>query len=657
MNITWLSAINPTRTNSHYPGNRAPLRPEGLQALPLGAIKPGGWLKEQLELMTRGMVGKLHELSDFLTDDTGWLGGDGEAWEEQPYWLRGFYDLGVLTENPDIQAESRRWIEAMVAGQDTSGYFGGRREKRMAGGNGRFARDLWPHMVMIDALRSHYEAAGDDRIIPMLTRFFASCRDLPENEFIPSRNEDFPWKISIQYDRAGDMLPHIYWLYNRCGDEWLLSLAKRFYTHLKPAESEWLDKHIVHFTQRFSYPGIYSQQSGRKCDFATSEYWYNQHMGTWGQQARGLFGADEQIRSGKTDPRQGFETCGMVEFAKSFYLLGRISGDTVWADRCEDIMLNHFSAAQDLELKGLHYLTASNLPQLDGGNQHDFFNEDGTRDKPQLPYSPYVRYRCCQHNVAMGWPWYVKHSWLATYDDGLAVWLYTAGEVEAKVGTGEVVRIVCRTEYPFTDRIEFTFDVGAEFPFYLRVPRWATSLTLRCNGSDLYTGSPRASWLRIDNRWGRGDTLELEFEMHTELTHWLRTGAVTVEYGPFSYTPVIQEDWRRWGGTDEWPEWEVYPASPWNYALVLDPDDPATWPVPIETADVPEQPWTHDAAPVRLKAKAKRVPGWTLNRGMVGELPGPDAVKDLDTPVEEIVMIPLGCARLRMACLPWVKPD
>jgi hypothetical protein len=63
-------------------------------------------------------------------------------------------------------------------------------------------------------------------------------------------------------------------------------------------------------------------------------------MLVWGQQPRGIFGADEKIRHGKIDPRQGFETCGMTEFAKSFYLLGRITGDTLYADRCEDVMLS-----------------------------------------------------------------------------------------------------------------------------------------------------------------------------------------------------------------------------------------------------------------------------------------------------------------------------
>ena len=38
----------------------------------------------------------------------------------------------------------------------------------------------------------------------------------------------------------------------------------------------------------------------------------------FGQHPRGIFGADELIRSGQVDPRQAFETCGVPEFNKYF---------------------------------------------------------------------------------------------------------------------------------------------------------------------------------------------------------------------------------------------------------------------------------------------------------------------------------------------------
>ena len=142
-----------------------------------------------------------------------------------------------------------------------------------------------------------------------------------------------------------------------------------------------------------------------------------------------------------------------MEFAKSFYILGRITGDTLYADRCEDIMLNHFPAAQTPDLKALHYLTASNQPQLDDTRNHEYSNKGR-----QIIYSPHI-YRCCQHNVAMGWPWYVQNLWQATTDNGLAAWLYGASEVNAKAGSdGRKVRIASDTGYPFDRRVLMKID-------------------------------------------------------------------------------------------------------------------------------------------------------------------------------------------------------
>ena len=54
-------------------------------------------------------------------------------------------------------------------------------------------------------------------------------------------------------------------------------------------------------------------------------------------------------------------------------------------------------------------------------------------------YSPCDVYRCCQHNVSHGWPYYAEELWLATADDGLCASLYAASEVNAKVGDGAKV--------------------------------------------------------------------------------------------------------------------------------------------------------------------------------------------------------------------------
>jgi hypothetical protein len=146
--------------------------------------------------------------------------------------------------------------------------------------------------------------------------------------------------------------------------------------------------------------------------------------------------------------------------------------------------------------------------------------------------------------------------------------------------------------------------------------------------------------------------------MEAAVHRWPRTGAATVDRGPLSYSVRIEEKWRRSGGTDEWPEWEALPASPWNYGLVGTSKSPAGtdgFSVEVASERSPgELPWSVDAAPVELRARARRIPEWGLDKhGTIMPLTkGPVRSSEPD---EWVRLVPLGCARLRVGCLPVVS--
>jgi len=114
--------------NHNYPSNRRSLLPSPLVKLPVGAIRPGGWLRKQLELQAAGFHGHLGELSEFMKkENNAWFNPQGQhGWEEVPYWLKGFGDCAYILGDQEQIKEARLWIEAVLKSQRDDGFFGPR---------------------------------------------------------------------------------------------------------------------------------------------------------------------------------------------------------------------------------------------------------------------------------------------------------------------------------------------------------------------------------------------------------------------------------------------------------------------------------------------------------------------------------------------------
>ncbi len=624
-----------------YFPNRAPLAAAPFLRLPPGSIRPGGWLRHQLELQLEGLNGRMSEISDYLVyQQCGWVEPGKIGWEELPYWLRGFGDLGYVTGDERVLALTRKWIDGILATQQASGWFGPTSLQTSLDGG----PDCWPVMPVLDALRSFEEYTGDPRIIPFLLRYSKYQNTLPVAVF--GRG----WGNF----RYADNMDTVFWLYNRTGEPWLLDLARKMHQESADYTGGIPTWHNVNLAQGFREPAQFGLLA-RDSKFSAATYRdYDAIMRVYGQFPGGGFAGDENSRPGYTDPRQGLETCGIVEFMRSFEILTRITGDPIWADRCEELAFNSLPAAFDPEQKGTHYVTCANNVELKNtAKHHHQYDNDFAMDA----YMPGVhQYRCCPHNYGMGWPYYAEESWLATADNGLCASLYAPSEARAKVGSGAEVKVVETTDYPFGDTVQFHFESSRpiQFPMYFRIPRWCSAPELRINGRTVAIEKRSPCYVIADRVWKRGDEVKLRLPMEVAVHRWQRNhNALSISRGALTYSLAISEQWTRFAGTERWPEYEVLPQSPWNYGLIVDSSAPERSLAVVTKAGSVIDPFRQETAPIEIQAKARKIPGWQQDEeGVIGLLQ--ESPVRSSQPEETVRLIPMGAARLRITAFPEI---
>jgi hypothetical protein len=664
---TWTLPSRPTVTvvdrpattsrNAFYVGNQAPLKPDYFLKLPIGSIKPGGWLLETLNRQASGLAGHLGQISVWLTKkNNAWLNKDGKGdygWEELPYWLKGYGDMAYVLNRPDMLAETKVWLDGTINSQRDNGDFGPVVMKK-----GK--RDLWAQMLMLFCLQSNYEYRPDPRILNLMTRYFKWQLTIPDDQFL----EDY-WENS----RGGDNLYSVYWLYNRTKEPFLLDLATKI--HDNTANWRQTDNlpnwHNVNIAQCFREPATYFLQSGDQSDLKATYRDHELVRQKYGQVPGGMWGGDENSRPGYTDPRQAVETCGMVEQMASDELLMRFTGDPFWAENCEDVAFNTLPAAFMPDYRSLRYLTAPNMVISDSKNHSPGLQNEG----PFLMMNPFSS-RCCQHNHSNGWVYYAENLWMATPDNGLAAVLYNTSTVTAKVGAGQTVTLKQETGYPFDEQIRLTLQTAkpVKFPLYLRIPAWCSKPIVRVNGQVAKADAKPGQYIVVTDTWKNGDKLTLDLPMTLKVRTWDQNkNSVSVNYGPLTYSLKIQEEFRRedskktaiydsgWqpnADPTKWPSYEIYPQSAWNYGLVLNEQKPEqSFTVMRKPGPVPSFPFLPDAAPITLKAKARKIPGWTVDQyGLCAVLP--QSPVTTTEPTETVTLIPMGTSRLRISAFPVV---
>ncbi|MFC1502536.1 beta-L-arabinofuranosidase domain-containing protein [bacterium] len=655
--------------NRHYPVNINPLMQNRYVKLPLGNVKPMGWLKDQLQAQAEGLTGHLDVFWPDLINSA-WRGGDGEAWERGPYYLDGLVPLAYLLEDKKLIRKVKAWTDAIINSSRPDGWYGPEKNE-----------DRWPLAVASKLLYQYYEITRDERALEILKGYFRYLHDNP-----PDWPDD-TWRgvRAMEHAVTGfslfrltqnpDILETIESIFTNSFD-WTSYYETFPWDSQAVADGKlplnWkadgLTAHVVNNGMAVKYPGLWYQQAGdkrfRDAVYAALEK-YDRHHGQIG----GRFSGDEHLAGRR--PTQGTELCTVVEFMFSLENLLEILGDPAFADRLESLAYNALPGTMTPDCWAHQYDQQSNQVLVTRAKRDWTTNGDASNIYGLMP-----NYPCCLANMHQGWPKLVQHMWMATHDNGLAAIVYGPNHVTAKVGQGTEVTIIQETLYPFdgTVRLKMELQEKGRFPLHLRIPDWADGTTIRYGSK---TDHPKAGTIiRINREWHDGDEVLLTMPMEIQTERRYRNSAA-VRRGPLYFGLRIGKDYRRFvlkernfgsikykGSVD----WEIRPTTPWNYGLILDKENGDNF--TIQTHPITRYPfsdrdemifdakqsgykkWKQDA-PVVLTVKARRIPDWKLKNNSADD--PPLSPVHSDESLEEIQLVPYGCARLRISEFPVLQ--
>ncbi len=615
--------------------NRAPLAPNVFPLLPLKSIRPTGWLRDQLVIQANGLSGHLDEFWPDLVNSA-WIGGSGEGWERGPYYLDGLVPLAYELDDPTLIAKVKKWMDWTLNNQQPNGMLGPK-------GN----TDWWPNYVMLKAMTQYQEATGDFRVIPAMQKYFAY--QLSQLDEHPLKE----WAIFRWHDEVVSVL----WLYNRAADPKLLDLAHKLhaqghdweaqyaqfgYTDKVQAPNIGLASHGVNNGMALKAAAVWSEITGAQTDRDAALHMLKT-LDEFHGQPNGMFSCDEHL-AGK-NPSQGTELCTVVETMYSLETELSVLGSPMLADRLEKITFNSLPGTFTPDMWGHQYDQQANQVLVSLGKRD--WSSNGP-DSNIFGLEP--NFGCCTANMHQGWPKFVASLWMANSSNGLAAVAYAPNELKTTV-SGVRIAISEQTDYPFRDSIRITMSPAraVAFPLQLHIPEWARQPVVKVNGT-VIPGAQSNTFFTVNREWRKGDRVDLSFPMTIEVKHGYHN-SVSVERGPLVYSLKIGEQWRKEKQTGPATDFEVFPTTPWNYALRLNAHDPSQS-FHIEERAIGKQPFSPDGAPVVIRAEARRLPEWTFVDDSAAPLPvSPVQSKQ---PLETVTLIPYAAAKLRLTALPYL---
>ena len=489
--------------------------------LPMGVVRPEGWLKREGELATApdGLCGDMAILNDNVWMKANKIKGRGAfgwwPYEQQGYFLDGVTRIALVMHDRKLMDAAHKTYDAVAERQKDDGYFfcegGGYRNAWMKDDEGDdhyrwfktgYEGMYWSTAVFTRGLLAAYMATGNKKYLDVMAKEF-------RHYYSKGRDDNLKGKpvtgFELYLNRGMAMLGPMAEYIRLSGDEYVYKRAvESFKNNEDGMLKHYLDGqfsticHGVTYNELTKLYAIGYLLTGRKDYLQASVKAYDfvekNHM-----QPHGVHTAQEFLKGiGSTE---GTETCDVADYIWSNLWLLRATGKGKYADIIERAFYNAAQRAMEHDYKTHVYFQMPN--QIPG-------HETGGK---QAKYRKSHRPICCTRNLTRVLPNFIGHGCMRTHD-GLAVMFYIPSKVQTAVG-GKDVAFHIETNYPFQGDSKIVFDnaAGVSFPLKLRVPGWCAKPSFKLNGKAVNAGVDSDGFVSLRGNWKRGDAVEIDFPM------------------------------------------------------------------------------------------------------------------------------------------------
>lgn len=598
-------------------------------------VRPEGWLKRQLTIQVEGLCGNLDKVWPDVQHSE-WIGGTCEGWERVPYWLDGAIPLAHLLEHDDLIKRTDRYVDAILDRQRDDGWI------CPAMGVVDKDYDVWALFLIGKVLAQYCTFTESQRALDGLYRAMRCFYEKMRSGEIAL----FGWG---QYRWFECMIP-LQFLYDRYHEDWILRLAELLQeqgtdyaqyieTWKRPLNQWTMHTHIVNIAMMFKAEAVTCKLLGGKISNQAGRLWriLEKHNGT----VVGTFTGDECL-SGIGNNR-GTELCSVVELMYSCEILYQITGDRTWADRLERIAFNALPATLTDDMWAHQYDQMVNQIACQILPGKSFFR---TNNSEAHLFGLEPHFGCCTANFGQGWPKLAMNIFLRA-DDGIHCALLLPARLQTQV-EGTKVCVAMETEYPFRLGCKFTVETDrpAAFQLSVRIPEWVKDY---CVDGVTY---PNTGIFQAKRVW-EGVT-ELRMELHA-VPRWIDRpyGLKSLQFGPLVYALPLQAEYKmreyeKNGVVRKYPycDYELIPRSQWQYGF-------AETGAEVCYMEGDQTPFSSNAPRTALKVKLQPL-HWEYADGYETIAAKKPTSRRAMGPEETHVLIPYGCAKLRMTEMPMV---